>query len=247
MKQRIFSFKTSCVITVTNFAQSLTGSTCTMMLLALFLFLQIWSSRAQPLDFKRSQTCDYEEIRRGAIRHIRLSQENIRLSEEYLSVARTLNKTQSEKNELHDKLTSIRNFMRRSYKRKDKGNLHYLNDHLVFIVTSRKDWYKSEEYCNRLDASLVKMNTNMTEALRQRGGNEDYWIGGINQNGKWFWVDKNITVEPITWTAWVPGQPDLKAGILTQKCIQIRGRRAYQWDNDLCYISKRFICAKPLF
>ena len=35
-------------------------------------------SVTQPIDFKRRQTCNYDNLRRGAVRHIRLADEKLR-------------------------------------------------------------------------------------------------------------------------------------------------------------------------
>ena len=177
----------------------------------LILSFLLSPSVTQPLDFKRPQTCNYDDLRRGAIRQIRLADEKLRAQQsEYDSILKANRRLDADNSRLSETYENINNV-----------SFCEINDDRFLFVTVQKNWYESEEFCNLIDRYLIideQMNANIIKILRQIGSNKDYWIGGIYRDDSWYWIKNNRPTDNITWAAWATENRIMLGSRIAYKC-----------------------------
>lgn len=116
------------------------------------------------------------------------------------------------------------------------------------LSTTSATWHKAEEQCRLYGAHLVVVN-NVEEMHYILGVTEiiySYWIGLVELDGHWTWVDG--TDFNLTPTFWDDHQPDnfvdYRNGDQEEDCAQLYkyGRKPHMWHDALCYVNDNYIC-----
>nr|XP_055045604.1 galactose-specific lectin nattectin-like isoform X1 [Misgurnus anguillicaudatus] len=105
------------------------------------------------------------------------------------------------------------------------------------------DWVTAEKNCQSVDANLASVHTRGENnfLLSLVSGDTPVWIGGHDGEMvyKWLWTDGS----PFVFTNWCSGEPNNFND--SERCLDINYSNSRCWNDDICYRTKSYICAKP--
>nr|XP_039250734.1 LOW QUALITY PROTEIN: macrophage mannose receptor 1-like [Styela clava] len=107
-------------------------------------------------------------------------------------------------------------------------------------------WHQAQSQCESLLGNLVVIDDALeNDFIANRMGNAfDTFIGlhDLNQYDDWQWVDGS----PLTFTNWIPGQPDHwdSAPGGTENCVALPRANKGLWNDQSCSIASSYICER---
>jgi hypothetical protein len=106
--------------------------------------------------------------------------------------------------------------------------------HCYLFVTSEKTWEEAKKACSDVGLYLASITSPEEVALITPFNNgDDRWLGGLNVNGVWTWVNG----EPWGgFAVWGPGQPNGSG-----TCLALRTMNN-TWNDDVCTEPHDFVC-----
>lgn len=115
----------------------------------------------------------------------------------------------------------------------------------VAIFVRQKSWSDALEDCERLNATLLKIDsagkqravTNwlVSHSLHNQWGR--YWAGGHSVNDQWKWAADE---EDFVYTHWSDGQPSH----YEEECLDLVADLDYKWNDMNCLHEQQYICEK---
>ncbi|XP_041374047.1 perlucin-like protein [Gigantopelta aegis] len=110
-----------------------------------------------------------------------------------------------------------------------------INGSCFALLHDKVAWASADEMCKDLGGYLAEItspdeNKGVINYLEAKNPNvKSVWLGGtdILHESTWFWMHSK---DPVTFTAWVPGQPDNSHG---ENCIHLNKYGSVRWGwND---------------
>ncbi|XP_048107134.1 asialoglycoprotein receptor 2-like isoform X2 [Alosa alosa] len=109
---------------------------------------------------------------------------------------------------------------------------------LYYLSTERRSWDEARKDCIYRGPTLVIINNRDEQEFLTKIQN-DYWIGLMEKDGVWKWVDGKALTDGF----WDKGQPNNYVG--EEDCAEIRSRSDFHnWNDDVCSKSQRWLCEK---
>ncbi|KAI8495355.1 hypothetical protein Bbelb_268100 [Branchiostoma belcheri] len=115
------------------------------------------------------------------------------------------------------------------------------------VFTEAMSYHRAEMTCEADGGHLVDIKTQslhnfILDMVRQANRYQDYWIGLNDKRtpNVWTWSDGS-PLSGCGFSMWAPGEPN-NGGGQGQDCGQLWAAVGLRWDDDFCYVQKRFIC-----
>ena len=132
----------------------------------------------------------------------------------------------------------------------ETGNVYISDGYVYYVSRFTRRWHESKHFCQmRLNASLphslnYTTNANLRRILQNIYSPPDYvWIGGHGHGSDWWWETSRNATERISWSDWVPNQPNNE---YNPACIVMHSSYQYRWDDFQCSDYRYFVCVRPL-
>ncbi|XP_042368393.1 galactose-specific lectin nattectin-like [Plectropomus leopardus] len=127
------------------------------------------------------------------------------------------------------------------------GGWESYNGRCFHYVPTPMSWANAEKYCLNFGGNLASVHdfneqhVIQSMILRLTHSYPHTWLGGYDatQEGTWFWSDGT----PFRFNYWDQGQPDNYG---TSHCLIMNFGGPKKFDDQRCYESKPFVCAKKL-
>ncbi|XP_065145809.1 galactose-specific lectin nattectin-like [Paramisgurnus dabryanus] len=107
------------------------------------------------------------------------------------------------------------------------------------------NWVTAEKNCRSIGAYLASVHdTEQNNFLLSLlvSANTRAWIGGHDGEieGQWLWTDG----AQFHFANWCSGEPNNYGG--KEHCLEINFRNNRCWNDEPCYTTMSYICAKPM-
>ena len=106
-------------------------------------------------------------------------------------------------------------------------------------------WTEAEKVCIASGGDLASITSGGTDAFLKAKGNEDFWIGGTDQDheGKWRWTDESLWI----YTNWASGEPSGASWWLGKKedCLMMDFSNG-AWNDEVCSSPLRSFCSERI-
>ena len=116
------------------------------------------------------------------------------------------------------------------------------DDQTFLICNGAATYLEAAERCEALGMELLRLDDVDTDAYLQREahllGMTGYWIRAIETQWGWSW--SRDTYEPVTYSAWIPGEPNNDNG--NEDCVHVQPRRG--WNDVPCTIQQPYVCGE---
>ena len=122
--------------------------------------------------------------------------------------------------------------------------------HCYYWNSQACSWSQAEEVCIASGGNLASIANRQTDAFLKAKGNEDFWIGGIDQGdeGKWRWTDGSSWV----FTHWASGEPSGASRWLglaigkKEDCLMMDFSKGAWNDNACSVLQLPLFCSQPI-
>ncbi|KAJ8405954.1 hypothetical protein AAFF_G00308420 [Aldrovandia affinis] len=127
-----------------------------------------------------------------------------------------------------------------------QGNL--INGRCYHFFPNAKTFSDAESFCRQLapgghlaSVSSSDLHSRLVSMVKEtNNGPVLTWLGGIQQAGKFHWIDGSST----DYNDWMPGQLEAHHG--SEKCLEMFRMDESWWSASDCNLQRPFICSYPL-
>ncbi|VDH94800.1 low affinity immunoglobulin epsilon Fc receptor [Mytilus galloprovincialis] len=116
-----------------------------------------------------------------------------------------------------------------------------------FFSDSERSWNDAKIICENKDGMLAEVKSSCEKDFLKTTATAfalSFWLGGtdIQNEGDWIWTSSQTVV---TFDDWTVDAPNNRFG--NEHCLAIRKLNGFQWNDDDCSSSFRFICEKEIY
>ncbi|CAG2199728.1 unnamed protein product [Mytilus edulis] len=113
-----------------------------------------------------------------------------------------------------------------------------------FFSDSERTWNDAKIICENKDGMLAEVKSSCEKDFLKTTATAfalSFWLGGtdIQNEGDWIWASSQTV---LTFDDWTVDAPNNRFG--NEHCLAIRKLNGFQWNDDDCSSSFRFICEK---